>query len=327
MVDRSTLVAGETLVDFIPDRPGPIGDVDAFTPRPGGAPANVAVAMTRLDATPDFLTCIGTGPFGDFLARSIERDGIPDRFVQRDPNPAHRTTLAFVTHDGDGDRSFTFYRDNAADEHVSASTIPDTVLAALDRIVVGGVLLTTDPARTEIFDLVDRARTHDCTVVFDPNSRPELWADDADPAAVIERMLERVDVVKTATDDFAWFDYPQAPDRLAERLLELGPHSVLLTLGGDGAALHTAADAPWGAGTWSHPGYGVEVVDTTGAGDAFLGGILAKLDATDAPAATDPTDLLGFANAVAALTTTGDGAWTALPDRETVAEFQTSQRT
>lgn len=316
MTDPTTLVAGETLVDFIPDRPGRIVDVEHFTPRPGGAPANVAVTMTRLGATPWFLSRVARDDFGEHLADRLSSEGVPGRFVQRDPD--RRTTLAFVTHDADAERAFTFYRENAADAHITASTVPAGTLDAVDTVCVGGVLLTTEPARTELFDLVDRATDHDCTVVFDPNTRPELWADETESLDVLESMLDRVDVVKTSADDFARFDYPTDPDALATALLERGPHTVLLTRGSAGATLHATADAPWGEGTWSHAGYPVDPVDTTGAGDAFLGGFLAALDETTAPG-----ELLGFANAVAALATTEPGAWAGLPHRESVDAFRT----
>lgn len=316
MPDPSTLVAGETLVDFIPDRPGSLADVESFAPRPGGAPANVAVAMTRLGAPPFFLTRIATDDFGDYLATRLAAEAVPDDYVERDPD--RQTTLAFVTHDASADRSFSFYRENAADAHITPSTVADSVLESVDRLAIGGFVLAREPGRTELFELVARANAHDCTIVFDPNTRPELWGTESDPEAVIESMVERVDVVKTATDDFAAFDYPSAPEQLAARILDRGPHTVLLTMGSEGATLYADDDAPWGPGTWSYPGFSVDPVDTTGAGDGFLGGFLVALDEQQNPADVSPGDLLSFANAVAALTTTGDGAWTALPDREAV---------
>lgn len=316
MPDPSTLVAGETLVDFIPDRPGSLAEVESFSPRPGGAPANVAVAMARLDSPPFFLTRLATDDFGDYLASRLAAEDVRDDYVQRDPD--RQTTLAFVTHDETADRSFSFYRENAADAHITASAVPDSVLEAIDRLALGGVVLTADPGRTELFGLVDRANEYDCTVVFDPNTRSELWDGQLDPEAVLESMIGRVDVVKSATDDFVAFDYPSAPDRLAERLLDRGPHTVVLTRGRDGATLYADEGAPWGAGTWSHSGFDVDPVDTTGAGDGFLGGFLAALDDQHDTNDADPGELLSFANAVAALTTTDDGAWTALPDRDAV---------
>lgn len=327
MTTPRTLVVGETLVDFLPDRPGTLADVESFAPRPGGAPANVAVAMARLGHPPGFLTRIASDDFGEVLASALAHEGVPATFVQRDPD--HPTTLAFVTHDTAGDRSFTFHRSDTADEHLDTTTIADETLADVEHVVVGGVLLTTDPARTAVLDLADRARDHDCTVVFDPNARPELWPSSTDPVAVVESMLARTDVLTASVDDFAGFDYPDTPRDLAAHLLHgepdadagHGPHTVLLTCGRDGALAHSTADAPWGAGAWTHDGFTVDAVDTTGAGDAFLGGFLTALEDTAHQNAgdladADPAALLAFANAVAAHTTTASGAWTALPTRD-----------
>lgn len=308
------LVSGETLIDFLPERPGPLSEVPTFERRPGGAPANVAVALSRLNDTPWFWTRIARDPFGDFLAETLDAD-LPDRFVERDADA--KTTLAFVTHDEANDRAFTFYRDGTADTRLEPGGVPDEALAELEWVYVGGVMLASDPARTATFDLVERARAADCSVVFDPNARPELWPEDGFAEAVDE-MLELVDVVKATPEDLemAGFDDDETT-RLTASVCETGPHTCLLTMGGEGAYAHATDDAPWSAGSASHSGYDVSVVDTTGAGDAFTAGALAAL--ADGKSLDS---VLGFANAVAALTTTEPGAMTALPDRDAVAELR-----
>ncbi|WP_227376628.1 carbohydrate kinase family protein [Haladaptatus halobius] len=328
------LVSGETLVDFLPERPGPLSDVSGFERRPGGAPANVAVALSRLDETPWFWTQIARDPFGDFLVDALA-DHLPDRFVERDPDA--KTTLAFVTHDEAGDRAFSFYRDGTADTRLRPGGVSDDALAELEWVYVGGVMLTTDPARSATLDLAERAREADCAVVFDPNARPELWSD-GEFAEAVREMLPFVDVVKATPDDlemagFSARDLADSADlaaaanppdsgdpaNLAADVCEEGPHTVLLTLGGAGAYAHATADAPWGAGAAAHEGYDISVVDTTGAGDAFTAGALASL-ADGQPLA----EVLAFANAVAALTTTEPGAMTALPTRDSVAKLRDS---
>ncbi|MDG5775481.1 carbohydrate kinase [Haloarculaceae archaeon H-GB2-1] len=310
-MSRNVLVAGETLVDFIPDRAGPLTDVESFTRRAGGAPANVAVGLSRLDETPWFCTALATDPFGEYLSSVLAGEGLPDRFVTT--HDECTTALAFVSHDADADRGFTFYRDETADVQLDTASIPDETLADVEYVVVGGVSLTVEPSRTATFDLVDRARTHDCTVVFDPNDRPELWDDAVDPSATLERMLERVDVVKATADDVASLDVED--DDIAESLLAFGPHTVFLTHGSAGSTAESTAAAPWGAGEWSHPGFDVEPVDTTGAGDAFTAGVVAAL--VDG---RPPVEVLRFANAVAAETTTSPGAMTALPNRDALED-------
>ncbi|WP_458206262.1 carbohydrate kinase family protein [Haladaptatus sp. NG-SE-30] len=310
------LVSGETLVDFLPERPGPLSEVPSFERRPGGAPANVAVALARLDETPWFWTRIARDPFGDFLADTLAAD-LPERFVERDPDA--KTTLAFVTHDETGDREFSFYRDGTADTRIEPGGVPDDALTELEWVYVGGVMLASDPARRATFDLVERAREADCTVVFDPNARPELWPDGGFAEAVHE-MLALVDVVKATPDDLQMAGFEaEGREVLAAEVCETGPHTTLLTLGGAGAYARATDDAPWGADTASHAGYDVSVTDTTGAGDAFTAGALASL------ADGEPlSEVLAFANAVAALTTTEPGAMTALPDRDSVTQFRES---
>ncbi|MFC7156291.1 carbohydrate kinase family protein [Halomarina halobia] len=310
------LVAGETLVDLLPERSGPLDRVERFVRRPGGAPANVAVALARLDEVPWFWTRLATDPLGDFLGRTLDAEGIPGRFVERDADA--RTTLALVTHDEDAVPTFSFYRAEGPDARFEPGTVPDDALDAVDWVVFGGVVLSTGAGWRALLDLVRRARERDCTVVFDPNARPELW-DEGEFARAIDEVLPLVDVVKASPDDLelAGFDAGLDPEALARAVCGRGPHTTLLTLGGDGSIAVAAADAPWGPAERAHPGYAVDAVDTTGAGDAFLAGTVAAL-----AEGRSLEEVLGFANAVAARTTTGSGAMTALPDRGAVEAFR-----
>ncbi|WP_332899663.1 carbohydrate kinase family protein [Haladaptatus sp. CMSO5] len=317
MVAPEILIAGETLIDFIPDRPGPLGTVESFSRRAGGAPANVAIALSRLDETPYFLTNLSTDPFGEFLAQTLTKNGVPEQFVTRDEE--RKTTLAFVSHDADADRSFSFYRENTADTVLHEGCVPDDVLAAVSWVYVGGVLLSKEPARSATFALVERAREHGCSIALDPNYRPELWERDEEFAATIERVVSLADVVNASIEDFAVTEFAdENPERLAENLLEAGPHTVFLTLGDAGSHVVASADAPWGTTQETHPGFPVEPTDTTGAGDAFVAGVLAQI----ASGNQSPTEALAFANAVAAVTTTAPGAITSLPTRSEVRTFR-----
>ncbi len=310
------LVAGECLIDFIPAEPGPLAGVEQFHRRAGGAPANVAVGLARLGETPWLCTTLSTDPFGEFLAETLAAEGLPDRFLARVDRP---TTLAFVSHGADADREFTFYRENAADTRLETSAVDDGTLAAVETVVVGGVPLSVEPSRSATFDLVGRAREAGCRVVFDPNTRPELWADGEELTATLERMVGLTDVLKATREDFEPTAFPTGED-FAAGLLESGPDTVLRTAGGSGATVVTGPDSPWGRGEWHHPGYEADVVDTTGAGDAFLAGVVAALVGGEGPAET-----LAFANAAAAVATTADGAMAPLPDREAVSRFRSRQ--
>ena len=311
-MSRDILVAGETLVDFIPDRPGALAEVGDFSRRAGGAPANVAVGLARLDRTPWFWTRVGTDPFGDFLARTLAEYGLPDRFLERDPEA--KTTLAFVAHDPDADRSFSFYRDRTADTRLEPGGVPDGVLESVEWVYAGGVALASDPARTATLDLIERA---DCPVVFDPNARPELW-DEFDFGATVREVLPSVAVVKASSEDLraAGIEGEDAP-ALARAVTERGPHTAFVTRGSAGTYALATDDAPWGPVETEHGGYDADPVDTTGAGDAFTAGALAAL-ADGEPLA----EVVEFGNAVAAATVTERGAMAALPDRPRVTEIR-----
>ena len=312
------LVSGETLVDFLPDHPGPLADVESFARRPGGAPANVAVGLARLGEPPWFWTRLGRDPFGDFLGETLAEQGVPDRFVERDPGA--KTPLAFVTHDATGDRAFTFYRDGTADTRLEPGGVPDAALESVEWVYVGGVMLAAEPGRSATVDLAERARDSDCEVVFDPNARPELWPEGGFADAVAE-LLDLATVVKATPEDLERAGFAdRGPEGLAEAVCDRGPHTALLTLGDAGSYAHATTEAPWGAGSASHTGFDVNVTDTTGAGDAFTAGSLAAF----AAGVETLSEVLSFANAVAALTTTADGAMTALPDRESVERLRES---
>ncbi|MEY7851783.1 carbohydrate kinase family protein [Natrarchaeobius sp. A-rgal3] len=300
------LVAGDTLVDFLPNRPGEIADVDAFEPKFGGSAANVAIALERLGFPPLFWTRLGGDGFGDFLAGRLDETAISDRFVVRDPEA--KTTLAFVSNDRDGERRFDFYRADTADTRMQAGTVPDEALADCSWVHLTGVTLSVEPSRTATLDLAERASAQGCTVSLDPNARPEMWDGPAEFERVLADALERVDVVKASTEDLELAGFEaDAPIDLAEAVTDRGPQTVFLTLGTEGALAYGTAESPI-PGRTRHEGYDVDAVDTTGAGDGFLAGAIASIVA----GCTDPERVLATANGVGAVTTTRKGSVAAL---------------
>lgn len=306
------LVAGETLVDFLPGSERPLSAVERFDRRAGGAPANVAVRLAQLGETPWFWTRVGADPFGDFLAATLADRNLPDRFVERDP--AAKTTLAFVSGDPDADVRFVFYRDGTADTRLQPGRVPADVLAGLEWVVVGSVPLASRPARDAVRDLVERASEHGCAVAFDVNARPELWRG-ADFEAQVRDLLPTVDVVKASREDLAPAGFSgDDAGALTDAIHDVGPHTVFLTRGSDGSAASATARAPWGPDDASHPGYDVEAVDGTGAGDAFTAGVVATLAAGE----RDLASVLARGNAVAAASTTRAGGMAELPEPDAV---------
>ena len=319
------LVAGETLIDFVPEGHGALDAVETFHRRAGGAPANVAVGLSRLGEPPLFWTRLGDDAFGDYLARTLAEEGVRGDLIERDPDAD--TTLVFVGLDADADRAFSFHRNGTADTRMRPGAVDDEVFAGTEWVHAGGVVLADEPSRTATFDLLSRASDADDAVVsFDPNARPELF-EGSDFVDACRRAFELSDVVKATAEDLvaAGIAEPGADDGdaadLARAVCDRGPHTALLTRGPDGALARATPDAPWNPTdeplVVEHGGYPVDPVDTTGAGDAFTAGAIASLSAGESL-----PEALAFANAVAARSTTAKGAMTALPTRSEVEEFR-----
>lgn len=316
------LVVGETLVDLFPAEPGDLDAIEGFHHRPGGAPANLAVGVARLDAPPTFWTRLGDDEFGRYLARRLAAAGIPDRFVVGADGA--KTALAFVTPTPDGDRSFSFYEAGTATLGFEAGTVPDDALGEMEWVHASGVPLARPSGRTAVLDLLERAAAADATVTFDPNARPDLFDDPATAGRALRDALAHTDVVFCSPDDLVPLDVDPArtrerPEEVAESLLRMGPHTAFLTLGEGGATVVSEAGTAGDTVARSAAAFDVDPVDTTGAGDSFAAATIARYrpDVT----ADDLEEILRYASAAAALTTTATGGMDALPTAAEVASF------
>ncbi len=308
---RDILVAGETLIDFLPDRAGSLTDVEAFERRPGGAPANVAVGVARLEESPLFWTRVGDDPFGRYLLEHLEAEGLSPTLFETDPEA--QTTLAFVTHDDEGDREFSFYRTETADTRFEPGAVDEATLEDCTWVHAGGVTMAAGQSRTATIDLLERASEKGCTVSFDPNFRPELWPDEATFRQVVGDCLDTVDVLKATIEELRLLGFEgETPQAVASDALEAGPEFVFVTLGAAGAIGVRSRDDDE-CDTVAHDGFDIDVVDTTGAGDGFVAGVIAALRAGH-----ELPETLAFANAVAGTATTKAGAMAALPTRAAV---------
>lgn len=312
--DPDVLVAGDTLVDFVPERPGPPGDAGGYAPKFGGSGANVALALDRIGVPPLFWTRLATDDFGAFLRAHFEASTVHDALIETDPEA--RTTLAVVSHDERGDRSFAFHRENGADTRFDPGRVPDETLASVSWVHTTGVTMSVEPSRTATLELQWRAHA-DCTVSLDPNWRPGMWHSRYEFGAVIRGALDHVDVLKASQEDLdaAGFDTADR-ESLARDVTTYGPHTVVLTLGDSGAVCYGTDDSPI-SGWARHPGYEVDIVDTTGAGDGFLAGFIASLT----HGVDDPEHALALANAVGAVATSQPGAISALSDVDRIRRF------
>jgi fructokinase len=307
------LCFGEALIDFLAGEPIE-GEARTFRQFAGGAPANAAVAVAKLGGRCEFVGMLSEDMFGDFLLRSLREAGAGVRYVRR--TDVANTALAFVSLDAHGERSFNFYRPPAADLLFrDADFDPDCFAAASIFHACSNSLTDTDIAAATLSGMA-RARAADALVSFDLNLRPALWPDAAPPLPVLWRALEAADLIKLAREELEYLKEGRFSDGdIVARLLRTA-RLVLIT---DGAAPMRWFER---GRSGELPTFEVKTVDTTAAGDAFIGGLLSQLQREGVDARTfdaflaQPAELercLRYASACGALAVTRHGAFAALP--------------
>lgn len=308
---------GELLIDFTPGGINSKG-MKMFTQNPGGAPANVLAMNTRLGGKTAFIGKVGQDAFGTFLCDVLKGNGIDTSGLVLDP--AAPTTLAFVHLDEKGDRSFSFYRSPGADQMLTPKEVALNLIDDCGVFHFGSVSLTHDPSRSAVFYAAEYAKKQCKLVSFDPNIRPMLWEDMEDARIQIERAMKYADILKVSEEEMTFLTGTQNLDAGSKHLLDKGMALILVSLGERGAYYRNH-------GSFGYvPGYPVNAVDTTGAGDAFIGAFLwkAKRMMREELAFMNPIQMkqmVKFANAAGALTTTGSGAIPAMPILEQVQTF------
>jgi fructokinase len=242
-----------------------------FTARPGGAPANVAVAAARLGEEAAFAGSVGRDLFGDFILRALEAEGVDTSAVRR-CDPPTRTSLAFVEIGDDGDRSFTFYRsDPAADELLGEDDVSEELLSGASFVNFGSILLIKDPGRSAIHKAAKLAQELSLPTAFDVNFREHLWPSVETARETVDPLFDLSTVVKLGEEELSPLLGVEDPEEAAEALIRRGASLVLVSLGSKGAFYATRGFSG------SVPAFEVEVVDATGAGDAFFAASLVHL--------------------------------------------------
>jgi fructokinase len=308
---------GEALIDFHAE---PRGDAPpAFIPHAGGAPANVAVAVARLGDASAFVGMFGQDVFGDLLLRGLANAGVDTRHTRR--TDAANTALAFVTHDANGERSFSFYRPPSADLLFRDSDFDPSIFAAGNIFHAGSCSMTEAASAATTLQGMTRARETGALVSFDMNLRPALWPRDGDPAPTIWRALALAAFVKLSAEELAFLAVSAGSEAaVLERLWSGGTQFVVIT-DGERALRWFTRNATGGMSPFA-----VRVVDSTGAGDAFVGGFLHALVAAGSLPAlledgTRRDDALRFAAACGALAVTRTGSFAAMPALADVHAF------
>jgi fructokinase len=263
------VVAGEALVDLVPDEQG------RLVAHAGGGPYNTSRTLARLQRPVQFLGALGDDRFGAMLRAGLADDGVGLDLVAASARP---TTLAVAEVGAGGSATYRFYAEATSAFDVDRESALARLAPPPDVLHLGGLGLVVEPMASALEAAVEAVRGR-ALVLVDPNVRPTLIADPAGYRARLARVLAGADVVKLSTDDLAWLEPGAAPAEAARTLVEHGPAVAVVTAGPEGAIV-VGRD-----GERLVPAEPVTVVDTIGAGDAFGGGLVAWWQAHGSTAA------------------------------------------
>jgi len=313
MIDVVAL--GELLIDFA-SRSTDAAGYPMMQALPGGAPANFLAALTRYGKSTAFLGKVGDDAFGHLLTGTVKAAGIETRGIVMDPGVF--TTLAFVTFDASGDRSFSFARKPGADTCLTWEEVDKSLIDEAKVFHFGTLSLTDEPVRSATRKAVAYAKEAGKLITCDPNLRMPLWRDPEEAREQMLWSLHQADVVKIS-DNEVEFLWNCTPEEGARRLLEaFGVSLAMVTLGPDGCLLKTKN------ASFRAPCPRVHPVDTTGAGDIFGGSAVARLLELEKPLSrlteADLAYIGRFAAAAASLSTEAPGGIPSIPRKDAVLD-------
>ena len=312
---------GELLIDMVSEMDASLADAPRFLKAPGGAPANVAVGLARLGTSASFVGSVGDDPFGEFLRGVLQREHVDVSHLIRSDA---RTTIAFVATRSDGKKDICFYRNPGADMQLRAQDLSTRTFDNARLFHCGSVSLSENPCRDAQFYAAKLARENGLLVSFDPNWRPSLWRDFDEARTLIHQMLPLSDIVKIADEEWQFVTGTTDLSKGAAQIRSLGAKLVVVTRGADGAYFNCEnADGETIEGEVS--GFQVNAVDTLGAGDAFVAGLLHSVlqhrVLEDALNKATLSRIVRFANACGAFATQTAGAIPSLPTKTEVEAF------
>lgn len=278
---KHLVAIGEALIDFAPGGDASAGtiqtgvgkkikEVASFIPNVGGAPANVCGAYVKLGGKGILLTMLGQDPFGDKIEEELASYGIDVSYIRRTEEA--NTSLAFVALGENGDREFSFYRKPGADMLYQAKDVPREVFQDAYALHFCSVSLGEHyPMKEAHHQAIHYARENGVMVSFDPNLRPQLWPDEKSLYQAVQEFLPYTDILKLSDEEVEFITGRIEIEEALPDLFQKGISVVLLTRGSEGASVYTRqAEA-------HIPGNGIKPIDTTGAGDGFIGSFLYQL--------------------------------------------------
>ncbi|HBD5139382.1 TPA: aminoimidazole riboside kinase [Escherichia coli] len=295
-------VLGDAVVDLLPESDG------RLLPCPGGAPANVAVGIARLGGTSGFIGRVGDDPFGALMQRTLLTEGVDITYLKQDE--WHRTSTVLVDLNDQGERSFTFMVRPSADLFLETTDLP--CWRHGEWLHLCSIALSAEPSRTSAFTAMTAIRHAGGFVSFDPNIREDLWQDEHLLRLCLRQALQLADVVKLSEEEWRLISGKTQNDRdICALAKEYEIAMLLVTKGAEGVVVCYRGQVHHFAGM------SVNCVDSTGAGDAFVAGLLTGLSSTGLY--TDEREMrriIDLAQRCGALAVTAKGAMTALPCRQ-----------
>ena len=311
------LCIGELLIDFVSTTPDvTLAEAPGFVKAPGGAPANVAVGLAKLGIDAGFIGKVGADAFGDFLSETLQQNSVDTSYLIA--GETSRTTLAFVATRSDGMKDITFYRHPGADIQLSPDEIGTDYIQSAELFHYGSVSLSHSPSREATLHAIQSAKAGGAMLSYDPNLRLPLWENANDAKHWIWEVMPYADVVKISEEEWEFVTGDAELTSGIERILGLGVRLLIVTLGERGCYyINGTADGYVN-------GFAVDVVDTLGAGDAFVAAMLMQLMKHEDIGSLDASDLdaiMRYANAAGALATQKVGVIPALPTLSEIDQF------
>ncbi|KAH6809212.1 pfkB-like carbohydrate kinase family protein [Perilla frutescens var. frutescens] len=307
---------GEMLIDFVPTVSGvSLAEAPGFLKAPGGAPANVAIAITRLGGKAAFVGKLGDDEFGHMLAGILKENKVSAEGVNFDKGA--RTALAFVTLRADGEREFMFYRNPSADMLLKPEELNLNLIKSGKIFHYGSISLIVEPCRSAHIKAMDEAKKAGALLSYDPNLRLPLWPSAEYAKEQILSIWNKADLIKVSDNELEFLTgSSKIDDESAMSLWHPNLKLLLVTLGEKGCRYYAKNFKG------SVDGFPVKAVDTTGAGDSFVGSLLVKIvdDLSIIQDEAKLREVLKYACACGAITTTKKGAIPALPNHSEVLE-------
>ncbi|MBT0726555.1 aminoimidazole riboside kinase [Rosenbergiella australiborealis] len=298
-MSKKVWVLGDAVIDLLPEGEGRLLQC------PGGAPANVAVGIARLGGNSAFIGRVGEDPFGRFLQNTLKKEQVSTDYMFFDPE--QRTSTVVVGLDDDGERSFTFMVRPSADLFLVNQDLPG--FQAEEWLHCCSIALSREPSRGTTLEAMARIRRAGGKVCFDPNIREDFWPNEHQLRETLADALTLADVIKLSEDELQFISGDYQLEQGIRSIVEAyQPELLVITRGKEGVTAYYQGEISY------HEAKPVVSVDTTGAGDAFVAGLLYGLSTRGFPQSSSQLEsVLALAQVCGALATTAKGAMTALP--------------